>query len=807
MSKKVALTEQYLYDIADAIRAKNGLTETYTPAEMGPAILDLGGGGIVPSGTINITTNGTHDVYNYANALVSVSGEAPTLQAKSVSYTPIEESQTDTVLPDVGYDGLSQVTIDLDAIDSNYIGSNISRNTSSDLSVSGATVTVPSGFYEDGASASVTTTTHSTPTASINSTTGLVTASHTQTTGYVTGGTTTGTLQLTTQAAKTVTPSTSSQTAVAAGRYTTGAVSVSAVPTEEKTATTNGEVTPSSGKFLSKVTVNVPTGSTINNQNKSVTPTESSQEVTADSGYTGLGTVTVGAISSTYVGSDIAQRSSTNLSVSGATVTAPSGYYSAQASKSVASGSLGNPTTDISKSSLDYDIDISFPSFRQGYISTEPSVEVSLDIEDKVVTPSTSQQVITPTDELCYLNSVTVNAMPSGTAGTPTATKGTVSNHSVSVTPTVTNTTGYITGGTKTGTAVTVTASELVSGSETKTSNGTYDVTNLAELVVNVPSSSPTIQSLSITPSTSEQTFNASSVDGYKPVTVAAMPTITLPTAVSTTYSGTSKATLSLTGGTKYLNIPTGYNETAQYYTLNVASGSATGPSSLSGSSATITTGTNTITLTKTGVTTTPTVSAGYVSSATASTASVSLTASVTVNPTPTASGATITIPAGYYSSQTTKSVSSGSASAPTSISGSTATVSTGTNTLTLTKTVSVTPVVSAGYVSSGTATNSSVSLSAAVTTKAATTYNTSTTDQTISSGTYLTGTQTIKAVTVSGLSADKILSGTTVMVGDSNDADRIASVAGTVVIQKYYTGSSAPSSSLGNNGDIYLQE
>lgn len=85
------------------------------------------------------------------------------------------------------------------------------------------------------------------------------------------------------------------------------------------------------------------------------------------------------------------------------------------------------------------------------------------------------------------LSQVTVNAIPTGTAGTPTATKGTVSNHQVSVTPSVTNTTGYITGSTKTGTAVTVTASELVSGSETKTANGTYDVTNLASLVVAVP--------------------------------------------------------------------------------------------------------------------------------------------------------------------------------------------------------------------------------------------------------------------------------------------------------------------------------
>lgn len=109
------------------------------------------------------------------------------------------------------------------------------------------------------------------------------------------------------------------------------------------------------------------------------------------------------------------------------------------------------------------------------------------------------------------------------------------------------------------------------------------------------------------------------------------------------------------------------------------------------------------------------------------------------------ASGATVTAPAGYYASSASKSVASGSATAPASISGTSATVSTGTNTLTLSKTVSVTPSVSAGYVSSGTAGNSSVSLTASVTTKAAATITPTTSDQTIASGTYLTGTQTIK--------------------------------------------------------------
>lgn len=109
-----------------------------------------------------------------------------------------------------------------------------------------------------------------------------------------------------------------------------------------------------------------------------------------------------------------------------------------------------------------------------------------------------------------------------------------------------------------------------------------------------------------------------------------------------------------------------------------------------------------------------------------------------------TASGDTVTVPEGYYASQQAKSVASGSATAPATISGTSASVSTGTNTLTLSKTISVTPTVSAGYVSSGTAGNSSVSLTASVTTKAAATITPGTSDQTIASGTYLTGAQTI---------------------------------------------------------------
>lgn len=128
-------------------------------------------------------------------------------------------------------------------VDGEKVTGTIPAKTASNLSASGNTVTVPAGYYASQVTKDVATATQATPSISVNSS-GLITASATQTAGYVSAGTKSATKQLTTQAAKTVTPSTSEQTAVASGVYTTGAVKVAAIPsTYVKPSATKGAAT------------------------------------------------------------------------------------------------------------------------------------------------------------------------------------------------------------------------------------------------------------------------------------------------------------------------------------------------------------------------------------------------------------------------------------------------------------------------------------------------------------------------------------------------------------------------------------
>ncbi len=99
---KVLVTEGYLSEIAEAIRSKNDAATTYRPGDMAAAIQAIPTG-ITPTGTVNITQNGTHDVTQYASANVNVQ---PNLQSKTVT-------ENGTVTPDGGYDGLSSVVVNV----------------------------------------------------------------------------------------------------------------------------------------------------------------------------------------------------------------------------------------------------------------------------------------------------------------------------------------------------------------------------------------------------------------------------------------------------------------------------------------------------------------------------------------------------------------------------------------------------------------------------------------------------------------------------------------------------------------------
>lgn len=100
---RALITESYLTGIANAIRAKLGVQDTYTPPQMAAAIQALDTSGIHPTGTKQISQNGTHDVTEYASANVNVQ---PNLQSKTVT-------ENGTVTPDQGYDGLSEVIVDV----------------------------------------------------------------------------------------------------------------------------------------------------------------------------------------------------------------------------------------------------------------------------------------------------------------------------------------------------------------------------------------------------------------------------------------------------------------------------------------------------------------------------------------------------------------------------------------------------------------------------------------------------------------------------------------------------------------------
>lgn len=112
---KALISESVLTGIADAIRAKNGSTDTYTPAQMATAIEDIPTG-ITPAGQIEITENGTVDVAAFASALVNVAGGGGASNVVTGEFTtPGTGSGTFELPVDYSGDGYPVVIVIFDA--------------------------------------------------------------------------------------------------------------------------------------------------------------------------------------------------------------------------------------------------------------------------------------------------------------------------------------------------------------------------------------------------------------------------------------------------------------------------------------------------------------------------------------------------------------------------------------------------------------------------------------------------------------------------------------------------------------------
>ena len=682
---------------------------------------------IRPDGTKSITSNGSNiDVAAYAKANVNVqpSLEHPALQ----TYTPTENEQTDSITPsDPQYYGLSQVDIKVNAIDSNYVGSSIDRNDSTDLVVTDDTVDVPAGYYENAASASVqggsvtipALTITANPMISINTTTGVVTSSVT--------------------ASQSITPT------VSAGYVSSvspGSLSISGSATDSILLGTEGTPVATKGTAdLVNHTIDITpsvtnsegyiAGSTINGTPVSVAASElvdGTLAITSSGTHdvTNYKNASIGA-GSTTPGATIVKDAAQHKATITPKVTRSAGYITQGVvnggNQSVYASELVSGTKSITANGTSIDVtnyaevDVAVPpDLYDEYLAYTPSETAisdtvypesgdgfsSVTVNVGAISSSYVGSSIVGRDSTDLTASGATVTVPAGyydeaatkTIGSGSATASaskSVSGHMATITPRETRTAGYVSAGYSDGTAVTVAASELVSGTKSITANGTdIDVTNYKYADVAVPA--PVLQSKtkSYTPTETAQSETVSADNGYDALSSVA-----------------------------------------------VSVGA---------------------------------ISSSYVGSAIDCRDSTNLSAS----------GATVTAPAGYYENAATKTIGSGSARPVASISSSGATLSTGTGTIILTKDVTNVPDVTAGYVASGTSGTTSITLQAAATLNGATTYHPSTSDQTIASGTYLTGAQTIKAVTLANLIAGNIKKDVVVKIGDSTDDDCVASVTGT---------------------------
>lgn len=138
-------------------------------------------------------------------------------------------------------------------------------------------------------------------------------------------------------------------------------------------------------------------------QSKTVTPSENTQTVNPDSSYDALSSVTVGAISNTYIGSGVTKKSAAT-------------YTPGTSDQSIASGQYLNGTQTIKGDSnlTATNIKSGVKIFNvTGSYAGSSSGGNTPNLQTKTVTPSESTQTVSPDSGYDGLSKVTVNAISS----------------------------------------------------------------------------------------------------------------------------------------------------------------------------------------------------------------------------------------------------------------------------------------------------------------------------------------------------------------------------------------------------------